>query len=739
MRRLWKRGANSAHASGRVVIVLVIALGALPGLAFAPGAAGAARANCVDYRDYAHRVGWAALPGAVRDVALHDSLVIAADTQGLQVLDLRNADEPRLVASLTLPGARSLALAGDLAFAIDSASSLHVVDLADPGAPALLASLALPGPGSDLEIAGGLACVAADTAGIYVIDVSTPDTPVFVAQFNTPYHANDVALQGGYAFVADRHSLVVFDLASGRCAEAVPAGRPDANMHAVAVAGDFAYLLDSNFGIIIFDVSEPLAPIYMGSAYEPGEGRIAAIGGRLYAGTYTGLGVYDLIKPATPFLICEVNTTDIPADLAVSGDQVYVAIPARAQIDILNLTHPVVPARLDQISLTFALDVDLAADGFAYVSCSFNGMAIVDARDPEALDHQGFVSGLARAQQTVIVGDYAYVAAGSFGLQIVDISEPDGAHVVGSVGTPESARAVAVAGDWAYVGDLDGLSIIDVSVPAAPSVVGRLLTPPYPVAGVAIALPEARLLLADGMQLRVVDIEEPSAPNLLESIALPARSLRVEGGLAYALGEPGLWTFRVEPDGTLTPLGSLPLPGYPYGIALAADGSALAASVGYFANNSGGLQVVDLGDPSQPRTLGSIPRWPAGVAAGAEAIFVADSWGLTSYPLHCDPTGVSAELPAATLLALSPNYPNPFNPSTLLSYRLAAPGRLRLSIHDAQGRLQRRLVDDWQEAGAHSAAWDGRDERGRPLPNGVYLARFAVAGKVQGQQLILLK
>jgi len=731
MRRLWKRGAISAHAWARVVPVLLIALGAMPGLPFTPGAASPAQAICIDYSDYAHRIGWAALPGAVWDLAVHDSLIVAADAVGLHVLDLRAPGEPQLLAELALPGARSLALVGDRGFVIDAASSLHEVDLSDPLAPALLNSLPLPGPGTDLEVAGDFACVAADTAGIYVIDVGTPGAPQFVAQLDTPYHACDVALQGGYAFVADRHSLVVFDLATGRRAGAAPSGRPDAYMHSLAVAGNYAYTLDLNFGIHVFDVSAPMSPLYVYSVHESGEGRLAIAGGRLYAGNRPGFSLYDLTKPATPAYLCGVNTTDVAADLAVSGDRVYVAIPTRNQVDILDLAHPAVPAYLDEIYLGFPLDVDLAAGGIAYVACSYDGLAIVDVSDPEALVHAGFVAGLSRAQQTVIVGDLAYVAAGDYGLQIVDISQPDGAHVVGGIATPDFALALAVAGDWAYVADMDGLRVIDIGNPAAPAIVGQMLTA-RAVVSVAVVLSGARLLLADQEQLLLVDVSTPSAPSILETLPLPARVVHAAGGLACALGDPGLWTFAIEPDGALTPLGNLPLPGYPYGIAIA-DG------VGYFASNSGGLQVVDLSDPSLPASLGSIPRWPAGVAAGDEVLFVANGWGLASYPLHCDPTGAASPPPAPATLVLRPNHPNPFNPSTLLSYRLAAPGRLALSIHDAQGRLLRCLVDAWQEAGTHSATWDGRDDRGRPLPSGVYFARLSAAGEVRGQQLILLK
>ncbi len=711
-------------------IALMLTLGLALSLLLAPGAAWPAWATCLDYGDYAHRAGWAPLPGAVWDVASFGPLTLAADAAGLHLLDLSLPQEPQILGEYPLPGARSLAVAGEIAFAIDG-DGLKVLSYADPFAPELLAELPLPVPGLDLEVAGGLACVAADTAGIYVIDVSDPLAPVLLAQWNTPYHAVDLAIEAGHVFVADRHSLQVFELPSGRRGSA-DLGRPDASLHAVTVADGYAYLIDENFGIMVFDVSEPLAPAYAGQVSGSGRGGILAAGGRLYSGSSPGLMIFSLENPSAPAPLCAVNSTGDAAALVLAGDYVHAAIPERAQIDILDCVPPAEPAPLDElVYYSYPSDVDLAADGYAYVACNFEGLAIVDARDPEALVFAGYAAGLTRALETVIQGQLAYVAASYDGLKIVDISHPDGAHVIGGLPQIGYTQALDVTGDLAYVASSEDLRIVDVSVPSAPVVLGNLVTP-YPVSGVCVLVPGARLLLADSNQLMLVDIEQPTQPAVIDVLPLPARGLILADGLLCAVGDPGLWTFAIAPEGTLAPLGSLPLPGYPL------NGS-IRNGIGYFANNGGGLQIVDLGAPAMPRTVGSIPRWPAGVVAGAEALFVSDFSGLTSYPLHGTATGTPGAPAIAEQPAILASYPNPFNPSTLLAYRLPAPCALRLTVHDAQGRLLRSLAEGWQEAGEHSVAWDGRDERGRPLPSGVYFARLAAAGEIRGQRLILLK
>jgi len=97
----------------------------------------------------------------------------------------------------------------------------------------------------------------------------------------------------------------------------------------------------------------------------------------------------------------------------------------------------------------------------------------------------------------------------------------------------------------------------------------------------------------------------------------------------------------------------------------------------------------------------------------------------------------AAPLPAE--LALLAARPNPFNPSTTLTFGLPEAGRATLAIYDVTGALVRRLVDGELAAGEHAAFWDGRSDRGQAVGSGVYVARLAAAGRELTQKLQLLK
>jgi hypothetical protein len=101
-------------------------------------------------------------------------------------------------------------------------------------------------------------------------------------------------------------------------------------------------------------------------------------------------------------------------------------------------------------------------------------------------------------------------------------------------------------------------------------------------------------------------------------------------------------------------------------------------------------------------------------------------------------TGVDEErLPAD--LRLENCFPNPFNPSTTISFVLPAQGPVDLSIFDVYGRLVRTLLKNDMSAGEHTTGWDGRDSDGAAASTGIYFVRLEVQGEVRTKKIILMK
>jgi hypothetical protein len=70
------------------------------------------------------------------------------------------------------------------------------------------------------------------------------------------------------------------------------------------------------------------------------------------------------------------------------------------------------------------------------------------------------------------------------------------------------------------------------------------------------------------------------------------------------------------------------------------------------------------------------------------------------------------------------NFPNPFNPSTMISFYLASAENVKLEIFNIKGQKIKTLVDENFEPGQHQISWNGTDDSGKLISSGVYYYKF---------------
>ncbi len=115
-----------------------------------------------------------------------------------------------------------------------------------------------------------------------------------------------------------------------------------------------------------------------------------------------------------------------------------------------------------------------------------------------------------------------------------------------------------------------------------------------------------------------------------------------------------------------------------------------------------------------------------------------EGWGWAIDDIEIVSEGsTGAQVPTA--LALAPNVPNPFNPSTTIAFTLPRDGRVRLDVVDLRGRRVRTLVDESRTAGEHRIVWDGRDENGSQAASGTYLYRLTTSDRTISRKMMLVK
>jgi hypothetical protein len=157
-----------------------------------------------------------------------------------------------------------------------------------------------------------------------------------------------------------------------------------------------------------------------------------------------------------------------------------------------------------------------------------------------------------------------------------------------------------------------------------------------------------------------------------------------------------------------------------------------------FAGTNSGVYVLNDDDTSWTAVNTGLPSTSGPVShltATDSDLFAGLSGTVWKRPLSEMVTAVappSNKTPATFLLFQ--NYPDPFNPSTIISYQLPRNTFVTLEVYDALGRKVKRLVDELQNAGTHSVTFNASS-----LSSGVYFYRLTAGSFVNTKKLMLIK
>ncbi len=100
---------------------------------------------------------------------------------------------------------------------------------------------------------------------------------------------------------------------------------------------------------------------------------------------------------------------------------------------------------------------------------------------------------------------------------------------------------------------------------------------------------------------------------------------------------------------------------------------------------------------------------------------------------------VEEEISAPLEFALQANYPNPFNPSTTISYSLDQTQDVALEVYDLLGHKIATLASGVQAAGQHQVQWNGTDDKGKTVASGLYVYRLSSENRVKTRKMMLLQ
>ena len=165
--------------------------------------------------------------------------------------------------------------------------------------------------------------------------------------------------------------------------------------------------------------------------------------------------------------------------------------------------------------------------------------------------------------------------------------------------------------------------------------------------------------------------------------------------------------------------------------------------------NTGRIWALDVSTPGMPvNTLlldANVLITSFGVDDDGELYLCSAGNNDKFYRILPEVTGIDPNAhPAARSFTLDKNYPNPFNPITVISFtigtgQLSTVSDVELSVYDLQGRRVRTLFKGHPSAGEHSLTWNGRTDAGRPAGSGIYFYRLRSGGQQQTRVMHLVR
>lgn len=657
------------------------------------------------------------MPDDAEGIAVRGDLAyLAPEDVGLRILDISDPAAPHEVGTCPLPGGHGdVVLGPQHAYVADSYLGVRVFDISDPTAPAAVGLVTIGPRILDLDLDGQTLYAAGDGLGLHVIDVSDPTQPVHTGMIDVLGNICGVKARGDHLYLAaGRRGLRILNTGGEEIVEVGDAPLDFDTPYGtwcedVALVGDRAFVTLSGHGLGVVDIGDPTAPEEIVDCELTGRTRSVSVrDGTAYAGCWNGgLQLVDVSDPQAPVPIAGHELLGMPMDVRAQDDLVYLAGgytedesklagprgTATGGLYVLDLADPTRPEILGHCGASMMPSQIAVGGGRAYLSCSLAGVHIIDIVDPAQPQPIGQIP--------------------STGAYFLDVEARDG---------------IIFTSD-----EYDDIRSFDVSDPASP-VQLDLLDGAY-WSSFAV---QGDLLFAAAFygSLFVIDAADPSDLQILGSVDLPnyAESVCVVGDRAYvANGHRGLSVIDISDPGVPVELGVFDTPHHAYGVAV-------SGGLAYVADGEAGVRVIDVSDPAAMHEVAfnELASPAHAVAVGGDLVHVACSWSGLFVFERLIPTAADPHAPPDRP-GLVGNYPNPFNPQTVITYAVSASGRVRLEVVDLRGRLIATLVDGMVAEGRHEVIWDGRDGEGREVPSGVYIARLDAGGRIARAKMALMR
>ncbi len=269
--------------------------------------------------------------GYMRGATVRDNFLYISDSRdGLIIMDITDPAAPVIVGNCETPGdALTVTLRDNYAFIGDSRSGLQIINIANPTQPTIVGSCDTPGFAYSMEIGDNLAFLA-DYSSIMIMGITDPGAPYIEGRYFTGGSIRKVVTKGDYAYILGisdspwNYNLISVDISEP--SRPVPVQIYTDSMSFTTdylISDDYAYITESNQGLLIVDISNPGNMNAVSLSCSLGTVQsIAKSGNYVYLG-HMGITAVDVSNPESPVLGITIDSEFEATQLYTSGNYLF--------------------------------------------------------------------------------------------------------------------------------------------------------------------------------------------------------------------------------------------------------------------------------------------------------------------------------------------------------------------------------------------------------------------------------
>ena len=443
----------------------------------------------------------------------------ALNEGGMAIVDITIPEFP-FVANTYNDVVYGVAESDGLVYVVSYNFGLNILDISDPSNIIVKGTCSIPGFPYRVQVVGDYAYVSnsdqAGDGGINVIDISNPESPTLVTTYSGV--AQYIAAAGNsIGFTGSNMACTILDIS-------VPTQPMLGNIFPIPnfisdiyVDGNYAYT--GNNGFRVFDITDKTNPIQVG--YNVTDGSIVrtidtkAVYIRESMTSNNPVMVMDISDPTNPSLLGQYNSPVMTNDLEIKDHYAFVSCwwDGLRIIDFEDATNPVLVSHsmgwtsggIPGVTFCYSQALDLEGnylyilDYGPFTEEDTRGLYIMDVSDiSNPILIKRFTDFSSYGYDLHVVENFVYIADNYGGMEIIDVTDKNNPVLRGYCVLPDGANSVHVTQNMAFVADYinGGVQVIDVSNPDNPFVAGYYL--PSGCFALAVEVEGTNIFLADG-------------------------------------------------------------------------------------------------------------------------------------------------------------------------------------------------------------------------------------------------